>query len=60
VGDVLDLKRKAMAAHASQISESSFFLAMHPEMFRIAFGRESYVLLGAPPGTLETDLFAGL
>ena len=60
VGDYIDLKRKAMAAHGSQISEASFFLAMAPEIFRIAFGREWYILVGAPSGALETDVFAGL
>jgi LmbE family N-acetylglucosaminyl deacetylase len=56
----LDVKRKAMAAHASQISETSFFLAMPPEAFEAAWGTEWYMLRGAPPGTSETDLFAGL
>jgi LmbE family N-acetylglucosaminyl deacetylase len=60
VRDVLDLKRKAMGSHGSQISEASFFLAMHPDMFRAFFGQEWYILVGAPPGTVETDLFAGL
>ena len=60
VRDVLDLKRKAMAAHASQISEASFFLLLSPDMFKVAFGQEWYILVGAPPGTHETDLLAGL
>ena len=60
VADQLDIKRKAMAAHGSQISETSFFLAMAPEIFATAFGQEWYILVGAPPGTLETDVFAGL
>lgn len=60
VGDFVEAKRKAMAAHASQISETSFFLAMPPELFTRVFGREWYILVGAPPGTAETDLFAGL
>ena len=60
VADYLDIKRKAMAAHGSQISETSFFLAMAPEMFKTAFGQEWYILVGAPPGTAETDIFAGL
>jgi len=61
--DVLDqlaTKRAAMAAHASQIAETSFFLAMPPEMFSVAFGQESFILEGAPAGTAETDLFEGL
>lgn len=60
VRDILDVKRKAMGSHASQISEASFFLAMHPDMFRAFFGQEWYILVGAPPGTVETDLFGGL
>jgi len=59
VGDLVDLKRKAMACHGSQISESSFFLAMDPDMFKVAFGQEWYILVDAPPGTVETDVFAG-
>ena len=50
-------KRAAMAAHASQISETSFFLSMAPEMFEGGFGQEWFVLCGAPPGLVETDLF---
>ncbi len=60
VVDLVDLKQKAMRCHASQISESSFFLSMPMEMFKIAFGRESYILVGAPTGTIETDVFTGL
>jgi LmbE family N-acetylglucosaminyl deacetylase len=58
--DVIDLKRKAMGSHGSQISEASFFLAIHPDLFRAFFGQEWYILVGAPPGTHETDLLAGL
>ena len=53
-------KRAAMAAHASQISETSFFLAMAPEMFEGAFGQEWFIRCDAAPGTVETDLFTGL
>ncbi|MDQ6910835.1 MAG: PIG-L family deacetylase [Actinomycetota bacterium] len=60
VTDKLEVKRAAMAAHASQIAETSFFLAMPPELFSKAFGREWYILEGAPAGTTETDLFEGL
>lgn len=60
VRDQIDLKRKAMTSHGSQISETSFFLAMGPERFAEAFGQEWYILVGAPTGTLETDVFAGL
>ncbi|MDQ4070494.1 MAG: GlcNAc-PI de-N-acetylase, partial [Actinomycetota bacterium] len=50
----------AMAAHASQISETSFFLSMPPEMFEIGFGTEWFIRCDAPPGLFETDLFDGL
>ena len=60
VSQFIDRKREAMAAHASQISADSFFLAMPPEQFAVAFGEEDYILCGAPPGTAETDLFEGL
>ncbi len=53
-------KRASMAAHASQISETSFFLALAPDLFEATFGYEWFVLAGAPPGTRETDLFEGL
>ena len=60
VRDYVAVKRRAMAAHASQISETSFFLAMPEEMFTVGFGTEWYILDGAPAGTSETDLFEGL
>ena len=53
-------KRAAMAAHASQISETSFFLTMAPELFERGFGQEWFVRCDAPPGLVETDLFAEL
>ena len=55
----LSRKRAAMAAHASQISETSFFLSMSPEMFEVGFGYEWFIRCDAPPGLLETDLFEG-
>lgn len=42
------LKRRAMAAHASQISPESWFLQMDDEMFRIAFGTEWFIETGRP------------
>ncbi len=55
--DYLPLKRRAMAAHASQIAENSFFLAMPPEVFTLVWGYEWFIGRGAPPGTQETGLF---
>jgi LmbE family N-acetylglucosaminyl deacetylase len=56
VSAYLDRKREAMAAHASQISETSFFLAMPPDMFAMAWGTEWFVRRGAPPGIHEHQL----
>jgi LmbE family N-acetylglucosaminyl deacetylase len=53
-------KRRAMRAHASQIGEQSFFLAMPDEVFRTAFGTEWFIRDGQGPGITETDLLAGL
>ncbi len=49
VGDYLGLKRSAMAAHASQITETSFFLSLPPDLFVEVWGTESFVLRGAEP-----------
>jgi LmbE family N-acetylglucosaminyl deacetylase len=60
VSGVLDRKRKAMEAHASQIAPDSFFLAMPPEGFQTGFGTEWYIELDQerPEGQeLATDLF---
>lgn len=57
VADYLELKRAAMAAHASQIPETSFFLSLPQEMFAEFFAVEQYRLRGAAPGLKETDLF---
>ncbi len=46
VSDWLLVKRASMRAHASQIAESSFFLAMPDEVFARAFGTEWYTRRG--------------
>lgn len=56
----LPAKRRAMRAHASQISEASFFLALPDEAFGYAFGTEWFIRDGQGPGITETDLLAGL
>lgn len=57
---MLDRKREAMEAHASQIGPDSFFIAMDDERFADAFGTEWYIAHGAvrvgPP--FAADLFA--
>ena len=52
----LDVKRRAMAAHASQIADNSFFLTLPEHVFSLAFGTEWYRRRGAPPGLQEQDL----
>ncbi|SDY83247.1 N-acetylglucosaminyl deacetylase, LmbE family [Amycolatopsis xylanica] len=53
-------KRAAMRAHASQISEQSFFLSMPDDRFAASFGTEWFIREGQGPGITETDLMAGL
>jgi LmbE family N-acetylglucosaminyl deacetylase len=58
---VLDRKREALMAHASQIEES-WFTKIPAEIAQEAFGQENFIRVvdstGAP--VPETDLFAGL
>lgn len=60
VSKYLEPKRAAMRAHASQISEQSFFLAMPAPAFAYAFGTEWFIRPGHGPGITETDLLADL
>jgi len=60
VRSVIDDKRRAMAAHASQISETSFFLSMPAPALEAVWGEEDFILQGAPRTLAETDLFEGL
>jgi LmbE family N-acetylglucosaminyl deacetylase len=50
-------KRQAMRAHASQISDQSFFLTLPDDVFEVAFGTEYFIRVGAQPGIAEGDLF---
>ncbi|MGQ0831567.1 MAG: PIG-L family deacetylase [Microthrixaceae bacterium] len=56
----LATKRASMAAHASQISETSFFLSMPDEAFAASFGWEWFIRHGVPEGHRDDDLFVGL
>ncbi|MFI6093923.1 PIG-L family deacetylase [Lentzea sp. NPDC051213] len=50
----LDVKRAAMRAHASQIPEQSFFLALDDETFAVAFSTEWFIREGhGPASTLD-------
>jgi len=51
VRPVLDRKREAMQAHASQIGPESFFLTMAPAVFEVAFGTEWFI----GPGRARAD-----
>jgi LmbE family N-acetylglucosaminyl deacetylase len=53
VSAFIDQKRASMRAHASQISEQSFFLLMPDDVFTGAFGTEWFVHHGAAPRTPE-------
>jgi LmbE family N-acetylglucosaminyl deacetylase len=53
VGEWLEQKRQAMRAHASQISETSFFLSLPDEMFAKVWGREWYIRV-RPRWTMPT------
>lgn len=48
VGPWVGHKRRAIACHRSQVSDSSFFLSMPEEAFARAFGREWFVERGVP------------
>ena len=60
VREFLEEKRASMAAHASQISDSSFFLAMPPEQFERGFGQEWFIRRDVPSSHRDDDLFAGM
>lgn len=47
----MDRKRASMRAHASQITEQSFFLQMPDDVFAGAFGQEWFIHHGAGPKT---------
>ena len=50
----LDRKRAAMAAHPSQISDESFFLALPPDAFSLVFGTEWFIRLDETPTAPES------
>jgi LmbE family N-acetylglucosaminyl deacetylase len=56
VAEFVEFKRAAMRAHASQISEQSFFLQMPDDAFVYAFGTEWFIRDGQGPGITETDI----
>ncbi len=50
-------KRASMRCHASQITDTSFFLQLPDEAFAVAFGTEWYIRKGAPAGVRPGWLF---
>ena len=56
----IDLKRKALFVHASQVSEESWFAQMPPEAFEQGFGQEWFILRNPPAGWKGVDLLEGL
>jgi len=60
VRDHLATKRASMAAHASQISETSFFLSLPDDAFSASFGWEWFIRHGVPEEYRDSDLFDGL
>ena len=63
VTDFVDVKRRSMQCHESQISPEDFFLAMPLEGFTSAFGTEWYIAEGAArpaDAPFADDLFAPL
>jgi LmbE family N-acetylglucosaminyl deacetylase len=61
VHDQIGAKRASMAAHASQIAESSFFLQMPEEAFAGSFGWEWFIRRGAvPTGEMDDDILLGV
>ncbi len=62
VTSVIDRKRAAMAAHASQITTDSFFMQLPDEAFAAAFGTEWFIQRGASRSGAPYlgDLFAAL
>lgn len=56
VSTVVDAKRAAMQAHATQIGDFGPMLQLPDEQLRAAFGREWFRRRGAPAGLTETAL----
>jgi LmbE family N-acetylglucosaminyl deacetylase len=63
VHEFIDIKRAALAEHASQVDGNSFFLAIPVEIFRDLFSQEWFIRRGSSPlgqggqPTRETSLF---
>jgi LmbE family N-acetylglucosaminyl deacetylase len=63
VAAFIDVKRRSMECHESQISEESFFMQMPLEVFTLAFGTEWFIASGVTRPADEPfgdDLFAAV
>ena len=62
VGEYVDRKREAFAAHVTQNDPNSWFTTMADQIYRLAFGTEYYRLARGKPGSKlpENDLFVGI
>jgi LmbE family N-acetylglucosaminyl deacetylase len=56
VAEFVELKRRSIECHASQATDSGFFLKIPDEAFRLAFGTEWYIRRGQPAGIREDEL----
>jgi LmbE family N-acetylglucosaminyl deacetylase len=59
VAPYIPLKRRALAAHASQVTDIGMFLAFSDEQFRKMFSTEWFIEPGAPPGMRDGWLLDG-
>jgi LmbE family N-acetylglucosaminyl deacetylase len=50
VSEFVQVKRASIMCHASQVTDSSMFLQMPPEVFAVAFGEEFFIEVGQPGG----------
>lgn len=61
VGDFIELRTKALLAHATQIDPDSFWFAVPDDIQRKVYPWEDYTLVHPePPDEIEDDLFAGV
>ncbi|MEA2508895.1 MAG: mycothiol S-conjugate amidase [Actinomycetota bacterium] len=62
VGDYIDLRTKALLAHATQIDPDSFWFAIPDEITKEVYPWEDFTLIEGPSGSdlPEDDLFSGV
>lgn len=62
VGEYIEIRSKALLAHATQIDPDSFWFAIPDELQRRVYPDEDYTLVHsqAPTSKPETDLFSGI